>query len=218
MWLVQYEIGAYRIATIPCWISRIYNLANLSHRSRRQPKWTSPRERKFTKPALVISKEKSTMTQAASNSHNVPNFMMCRHEHENLLNAVSSMELMHGLSWSTAQIGGGVQETPPTQQNRNEIFKFWFIIKMAKISTQASITWVACSLVLDWWRARRQVELRWRLIQRADTHLQRKTERTFVNCETMITVQSCKRRNSPVPFLGWFQWTLLRNRRARDFI
>ena len=97
----------------------------------------------------MISKEKSTMTQAASNSHNVPNFMMCRHEHENLLNAVSSMELMHGLSWSTAQIGGGVQETPPTQQNRNEIFKFWFIIKTAKISTQASITWVACSLVLD---------------------------------------------------------------------
>ena len=45
-----------------------------------------------------------------------------------------------------------------------------------------------------------------------------KTERTFVNCKTMVSVQSCQRRNNPVPLLGCFQWILLRNRRARDFI
>ena len=32
--------------------------------------------------------------------------------------------------------GGGVPETPPTQQNRNNISKFWLITKTAKISTQ----------------------------------------------------------------------------------
>ena len=43
--------------------------------------------------------------------------------------AIGSVECM-------SSNGGGVPETPPTQQNRNNISKFWLITKTAKISTQ----------------------------------------------------------------------------------
>ena len=62
--------------------------------------------------------------------------------------------------------GGGVPETPPTQQNRNNISKFWLITKTAKISTQGREPVSPDLLVLDFNGApEKQVQLRWLLIQ-----------------------------------------------------
>ena len=49
----------------------------------------------------------------------------------------------------TSSNGGGVRETPPTQQNRNNISKFWLITKTAKISTQGREPVTPDLLVLD---------------------------------------------------------------------
>ena len=72
-----------------------------------------------------------------------------------------------GLSWSAGPTkGGGVSETPPTQQNRNNISKCWLITKTAKISTQGREPVSPDLLVLDFNGApEKQVQLRWLLIQ-----------------------------------------------------
>ena len=42
--------------------------------------------------------------------------------------------------------GGGVPETPPTQQNRNGIFKFWLITKQQRFQLKGSAKFLAVAL------------------------------------------------------------------------
>ena len=82
---------------------------------------------------------KKKMTHAPPIHIKVSNFMLCqrntkisaRHSCQSRLRCSSWAELRR-----RSNSGGGVPETAPTQQNINEIFKFWLITKMAKISTQ----------------------------------------------------------------------------------
>ena len=62
----------------------------------------------------------------------MPNFMMCQPSTK----ISGKLNIMLISTTIQSSNGGGVRETPPTQQNRNNISKFWLITKTAKISTQ----------------------------------------------------------------------------------
>ena len=92
-----------------------------------------------------------------------PNFMLCSTTRKTRLRCSS-------IEWAQlkrrSKNGGGVPETPPTQQNRNNISKFWLITKTAKISTQGREPVSPDLFVLVFNGApERQVQLRWLLIQ-----------------------------------------------------
>ena len=103
----------------------------------------------------------------------MPNFMMCQHSTKisgrlNIMLISTTIQLLAiGSVECRSSNGGGVPETPPTQQNRNNISKFWLITKTAKISTQGREPLTPDLLVLDFNGApETQVQRRrWLLIQ-----------------------------------------------------
>ena len=117
------------------------------------------------------------------------------------------------LRWMQVQ-QGGVRETPPTQQNRNNISKFWLITKTAKISTQGREPVTPDLLVLGFNGApERQVQLRWLLIQSSPHPPTKKKQKKHLqiinhdnNYKNIIEVT--------IHGLAYSHWSSIRNRQA----
>ena len=138
------------------------------------------------------------MTQAASNSHNVPNFMMCRHEHENLLNAsvFDGADAWTQLKHSSNRWRCSRDPTYTAKPNCNAQILIHFKNGKDFNSSEHHLgRLLYCSRLMKGQKAGRATVT-------ADPDSRHppaeKTERTFVNCKTMITVQSCQRRNDDI--------------------